>query len=478
MEDPSFVADVAELESHTRTSSPQPMTAHSLPAPRAVREITERLERAGFETWAVGGAVRDTAVGSAALQGQLASDWDLATRARPEEVRKLFRRTVPIGIEHGTVGVLASDGVLYEVTTFRRDVETFGRHAVVAFADTIQEDLARRDFTFNALAWHPLREELLDPFGGMDDLRNGVLRTVGDPGERFAEDYLRVLRALRFAGHFRLRIDAPTWEALVAAAPQLPRLSAERIREELWKIFTKTRQASAALKLYAESNALAVLLPELLPLVGLRPRVDAALDAWEESLAAVDLVPRTRPVLRMTALLHLAGMPAAKTVDLKGGWRFTGHEIIGARKAGEIMQRLKASNADTERVVQLIGKHSQLFPPDAPKSGIRRWLIHVGIDLVRDLFRLRIARWRAQPIAGGDRDLKQRWRSAHAELLAHPVIDLSGLSVDGGDLKSLGLTPGPRFGEVLRELLDRVIEQPELNTKPQLLAIVRDELMD
>src|SRR5690606_14370270 len=151
--------------------------------PQAVREITRRLEEAGYQTWAVGGAVRD------AVLGLPAGDWDLATRARPHEVRRLFRRTVPIGIEHGTVGVLGRDGVLYEVTTFRRDVETFGRHAVVEFADTVEEDLARRDFTLNALAWHPLTAELKDPFGGLRDLEERRLRTVGRPEERFAEDY-------------------------------------------------------------------------------------------------------------------------------------------------------------------------------------------------------------------------------------------------------------------------------------------------
>src|SRR5690606_15815195 len=182
-----------------------PMDLHP---PAAVREIARRLEDAGYETWAVGGAVRN------AVLGLPPGDWDLATRARPPEVRRLFRRTVPIGIEHGTVGVLGRDRVLYEVTTFRRDVETTGRHAVVEFADSVIEDLARRDFTCNALAWHPLRGELLDPFSGLEDLRAGWLRTVGAPDERFAEDYLRVLRALRFAGRLRTAIEPRTWDAL------------------------------------------------------------------------------------------------------------------------------------------------------------------------------------------------------------------------------------------------------------------------
>ena len=174
-------------------------------APQAVQWIVRELDKAGHDTWAVGGAVRDM------LLERPSDDWDLATSARPEQVRKVFRRTVPLGVDYGTVGVLSRNGTLYEVTTFRRDVETDGRHAVVSFADTIEEDLARRDFTINAVAWHPLRWDLVDPFGGVDDLQNCVLRTVGVPEERFREDYLRILRALRFAGLFNLEIERETW---------------------------------------------------------------------------------------------------------------------------------------------------------------------------------------------------------------------------------------------------------------------------
>ncbi len=448
----------------------------TLTPPDAVREIAKRLEGAGYATWAVGGAVRDALLGSAAPGPHGPGDWDLATRARPQDVRRLFRRTIPIGIEHGTVGVLAKDGVLYEVTTFRRDVETFGRHAVVEFADTMEEDLSRRDFTFNALAWHPLTEELLDPFSGLDDLRSGVLRTVGEPADRFAEDYLRVLRALRFAGHFQLRIDPLTWTALSAATAQLAQLSAERIREELWKIFGKTRHASRALTLYAASGSLAVLFPELLPLTGLQQYEADTRDAWEESLLAVDALPPARPLLRMTALLHKIGLPLARQRDLRGGWRYSGYESPSARQAEVIMRRLKASNADTARVVALIASQSLLPPPDAPPAGLRRWLLRVPPTLVRDLYRLRIALWRARPVKNGDRDLIERWRSIHKVLLSHPVLDTTGLAIDGQALKRLGLAPGPRFGEILRLLLDRVVEQPELNTEAQLLALVQEEL--
>ncbi len=218
------------------------MSTRTPVAPPAVCWIVRTLENAGYETWAVGGAVRDV------LRGRPSGDWDLATRAHPTQVRRLFKRTVPIGVDHGTVGVLARDGVMYEVTTFRRDVETDGRHAVVVFADDIREDLARRDFTVNAIAWHPLRAELLDPFGGVADLDAHVLRTVGAPEERFREDYLRILRALRFAGLFSLEIEAETWKALRGLVDHVTSLSAERIRDELLKVLDADPSPGHALR--------------------------------------------------------------------------------------------------------------------------------------------------------------------------------------------------------------------------------------
>jgi tRNA nucleotidyltransferase (CCA-adding enzyme) len=456
---------------------PEDRAVLELHPPRAVREIAGRLDEAGFETWAVGGAVRD------AVLGHPGGDWGLTTRARPEEVRRLFRRTVPLGIEHGTVGVHGRDGVLYAVTTFRRDVETFGRHAIVEFADTIEEDLSRRDFTCNAIAWHPATGELRDPFGGLVDLEAGVLRTVGRPEERFAEDYLRVLRALRFAGHFALAIEPATWTALTAATSHLTGLSAERVREELWKILAKTRRASAALSLYAAAGVLPVLYPELEALVGLEQGSGHRFDAWSASLFAVDNITPARPLLRMAALLHAVGKPGARTRDLRGGWRFVGHEVIGGRKAEEIMRRLKASNAEVERVAGLVARQSDLFPPDAPGAGIRRWLRDLGPELVPDLFRLRFALWRAATGAVGPArgtaapaDLLERWRLAHFVLLSRPALAVSDLAVGGNDLMKLGVAPGPQLGELLRSLLERVLDRPELNTREALLDLAREEL--
>lgn len=453
-----------------------------LTPPVAVLEIATKLHRAGHDVWAVGGAVRD------GLLGLPGGDWDLATSARPEDVRRIFRRTVPVGIEHGTVGVLAGDGVMYEVTTFRRDVETNGRHAVVEFAQTINEDLARRDFTFNAVAWHPIHDEIRDPFHGLDDLRNATLRTVGEASARFAEDYLRVLRALRFAGHFVLQVEPATWDALRAAVPRLGGLSAERVREELYKVLGRTPHASAALQLYAASGALHELYPELAALAEVRlppaptdEHADEASgtsadddDAWLRSLRAVDALPVTRTTLRLAALLHAVGMPAARARDLRGGFRYTGHERMGARIAGDMLRRLKASNAEIEHVTTLVELQSDLFPPDAPDSGVRRWLLHVPPQLVNDFFRLRLALWRAHPVAGGDGDIIQRWRHVRRVLATRPPLTTGDLAIDGRDLKSLGLDPGPAFGEILRALLDHVVENPSLNERDTLLAFARD----
>jgi tRNA nucleotidyltransferase (CCA-adding enzyme) len=440
----------------------------ALDPPPAVRRIARRLEEAGFETWAVGGAVRDRVL------GRPAGDWDLATRARPQEVRKLFRRTVPLGIEHGTVGVLEG-GKLYEVTTFRRDVETFGRHAVVEFADRIEDDLARRDFTINALAWHPPTGRLFDPFHGRRDLESRTLRTVGDPGDRFSEDYLRVLRALRFAGLFDLAIDPPTWDALQAATPHLDRLSAERVREELVKVLSQIRQASRSLDLYRSSGALAELFPEFHALADERPAPEAD-DLWTITLRGVDAIPPSRPTLRLAALLSAVGMPPARTRDLRGGWRYTGHEVLGARKAEDLMRRLKASNAETERVTRLVRHQRDLFPPDAPDAGVRRWLRHVGDDLVNDLFRLRFALWRAENPAGGRADdLLERAAMARRVRRSRPALSTSDLALGGHDLRKLGLEPGPQFGEILDDLLERVTDDPALNDRAALERIVREE---
>ena len=423
----------------------------------------ETLEEAGHETWAVGGVVRDT------LLGIESGDWDLATRARPDQVLSLFKRTVPIGVEHGTVGVLTPSGDLIEVTTFRRDVETFGRRAVVEFSDRVEEDLARRDFTINAIAWHPLREELLDPFDGLDDLQAGILRAVGDADIRFAEDFLRVLRGLRFAGSFSLEIEPATWRALVQATGSLRDLSAERIREELMKILSAPGRPSASLELYREAGVLPELYPELAALVGEPGPHGSEEDLWAYSIAICDCVPAHRSTLRLAALLHGIGWPE----DAKG----TEPEDVSARaehRAAALMIRLRYSNIETREVVGLVGVGIE--PPSSSEApaDLRRLASRIGRSRLSSLYRLWIAAVRADRQASIDRssEVASAWRAIRRELReGHPLSE-EDLALDGKDLIAMGLKPGPRFGEILAHLLDRVLEDPTLNVPDTLLSEV------
>jgi len=426
--------------------------------PDQVLWIWRTLEEAGFETWIVGGAIRDI------LLGRPADDWDFATSAHPKQIMAAFRRTVPIGVDHGTVGVLAPDGTLYEVTTFRRDVETFGRRAVVEFAETIEEDLARRDFTLNALAWHPDRAELLDPWSGVTDLDEHVLRTVGDPTERFAEDLLRVLRGLRFAGQFGLTIEGETWRALLSSVPHLSQLSPERIQEEMMKVLSQARKPSAALGLYAEAGVFAVLYPEL--------DIEPPLADFAQTLRACDTVPLTRPWVRLSLLVALASATGDQeeigAEDVPGGTR---------RRAIEgLMERLRFSNDHTKRVAAVAANLSPAPLSEEP-AVLRRWLSRVGAEHFVDIARAWLARARGHENRDGEpperegaspNDVVCRIKALRTILHEGPPLTIADLALDGSDLKELGLPPGPQFGEILRYLLEEVLDRPELNNRADL----------
>ncbi|NNM35459.1 MAG: CCA tRNA nucleotidyltransferase [Gemmatimonadetes bacterium] len=408
-----------------------------LEAPRAVTELTRTLEDAGFETWAVGGAVRD------ALRGIRTGDWDLATKATPEEVRRTFRRTVPIGIDHGTVGVFGRDGVLYEVTTFRRDVIPLGRKAVVAFSDTIDEDLSRRDFTINAVAWHPLRGELRDPFGGQADLAAGRLRAVGDPAERFREDYLRVLRGLRFAGALGLDVEPDTWTGLVSAVSGVGGLSPERVRDELAKVMALP-QASTALALYAEANVL--------------PQVDATLrnPSSPADFQMVDHVSKRRPLLRFAAFF-LAVLDEPVRSD-----------------ARELLMRLRFSNADARRLSALLRAGAR--PPEATRgtAGERReWMSGIGRPFLRDAVRLWVASCR---MGSGPEGMEERRAlgAVRGDLAGAVPLTATELPVSGRDLLELGIPKGPAMGDQLHALLRAAWYRDDPPGREDLLQLVRD----
>ena len=421
--------------------------------PAPVLEIARRLEQAGYETWCVGGAVRD------ALLGIPHQDWDLATSATPAEMRKLFRRIVPVGEQHGTMGVLDSHGVMHEVTTFRRDVETDGRHAVVAFGASLDEDLARRDFTINAIAYSPSRRVLHDPYGGRADLARGVVRAVGDPRERMREDRLRALRAIRFAARFEFDIEQATWRAVVESAPQLTRLSAERVKEELEKTMEQVARPSAAMRRWQSGGALAVLAPSL---ARLSDRQVAALDRVRRP---ADVTHRGRHDGRLLAriallVLHLDGREAERALK---ALRFSNHQ---AAWVGGLVLRWRQLGEDMTRAL--------LSPEPVADLTLRTWARLAGRTRLAPLLRLAAAVWGAAREAGDAAPSAERVASVYRRAVRvayRDPVELGDLAVDGDDLRAAGIPAGPLLGKILHALLERVIADPSLNTRDRLLAL-------
>lgn len=419
-------------------------TAAPLRPPGPVIEVARTLVDAGFETWCVGGAVRDALLGLAHL------DWDLATAATPTQVRRLFARTIPVGIEFGTVGVLDRNGRMHEVTTFRRDVKTDGRHAVVEFGASLDEDLARRDFTINAIAYDPLAKRLHDPFDGQGDLRRGVVRAVGVADARMEEDRLRALRAIRFAARFDFAIEDTTWAAIVRSAPYLTRLSPERVKQELDKTMEQVRAPSTALTRWRDSGAFAALVPALATVT-------------DDTLRAVDAVP----------------MPGPATRPLRKPLRFAAlfSELEG-KQVQHDLRALRFSNQDIATVSSLVD-HWHRFgralttslqgggvPPD---EALRRLAAGIGRLRVGGFVRLCAARWAAAHTVP-----PALWRRLHRRLLTvafRDAIEVADLAIDGDDLRKIGVRPGPAVGRILHGLLERVLADPTRNQRALLLEL-------
>ncbi len=430
--------------------------ANNLEPPPEVERIARTLEEAGFETWCVGGAVRD------ALLGHPHLDWDLATAARPDEVRKLFRRTVPVGIEFGTVGVLDNENVMHEVTTFRRDVNTDGRHAVVEFGATLEEDLARRDYTINAIAFSPLTREERDPFDGKNDLEKGIVRAVGEPSERMREDRLRALRGIRFASRFNFQIDQETWAAIAASAPHLTRLSAERVKQEIEKTMEQVQKPSVAFKMWRESGALAVLVPVLDSVT------DLDLSAIDHVCPPGDSPHKARKSSRRLARITALFAPAA------------------TERLADSLKQLRFSNAEVKWVVAVIAAWRQLAAEmsiaigesgSAPDVVFRRWAQVAGRTRLASVLRLAAARWAAERDASMSAPTRSQVQSAYrraVRIAYRDPIEIADLSIGGVDLEEIGIK-GPAVGRVLRKLLENVINDPAVNTRERLLALAANE---
>ena len=433
--------------------------------PENVREILERLERAGYEAWCVGGAVRD------ALLGLEPGDWDVTTGAPPEAVLDLFAPdALPTGLQHGTVTVGGGRGV--EVTTFRRDGEYLdNRHPDhVEFTRSLTEDLSRRDLTVNAIAVN-LRGELADPFGGQEDLERRVLRAVGQPEKRFREDALRILRALRFSARLGFVIEPDTAAAIRRCAPLLENIAPERIRTELTGMLCGEHVLEVLLG-YPE--VLGVVLPEILPCVGFdQHSVYHCYDVWEHTARAVAAV-KPQPVLRYAMLLHDIGKPETFSLDEEGRGHFYGHRRRSVPLAQAALERLRMDNRSKETILTLVERHDCELT--LSERSVRRDLARYGEETLRLLLEVKRADNLAQAEAYRDRQtLIRQWEDLLELVLAQGAcFSLKQLAVKGGDLTALGLR-GPAVGRALEALLELVIDEKLPNERGILLEYVKEK---
>jgi len=438
--------------------------------PEPVLDLLRTLWAAGHPAYVVGGSLRD------ALLGRTAKDWDLATAALPEQTIELFPGAVYEN-RFGTVAV-RRDGELYEITTFRSDHDyaDFRRPHRVEFGTSLEADLARRDFTVNAMAWGApdasSRPILVDPFGGRADVVRRTLRAVGEPLRRFEEDALRMVRAVRLAATLDFTIEPATLGGITARAPLVTHLSGERIATELGLLLAAPRP-SVGLRLLAETGLLAPISEELAAQRGIAQNKVDGEDLWDHTLGTVDAAI-AHPVVRLAALVHDIGKPATAADG-----HFYGHDVVGAEVTRAFLDRLHEPRAVTEQVTHLVRNHMFGYETSWSDAAVRRFIGKVGPDSINELFALREADnvGSGQPrSAGGIDELRAR---VAAELAEGPVLDRSALAIDGADLMAeLGLEPGPGLGRVLEALLQRVIEDKTLNTAPTLLLLARQLVAD
>jgi len=438
--------------------------------PRDVLDLCARLVSKGKRAWIVGGCVRDL------LRGAPASDWDVATDARPQELLAIFPRAIPTGIEHGTVTVVRG-GEHYEVTTLRGEgAYTDGRRPDwVEFVDDITADLARRDFTVNAIAVDPLDGKIVDPFGGRDDLARGVLRAVGDPLARFGEDGLRVLRAARFVASLELALDPATEAAIAPTLDTFRKVAVERVRDE-WLKTMKARAPSRAFDVMRRTGILDVTCPELLAGVGMEQNKWHAYDVWRHGLECMDACPAD-PILRVAGLFHDVGKPSTRAwSDKKQDYTFYEHDRVGAEIAAPIAARLRFSNDEQARIVGLVRHHIIQYSPEWEDAAVRRWIRRVGLSSLQDLYALSSADARAKGRdVEADLGTLALLRSHVARVIDEgAALSTRDLKINGHDIiKELGVAPGRIIGEILAELLEAVTSEPALNERAALLERAR-----
>ncbi len=445
------------------------MTDVKIKMPGKVNKIIGVLQEAGFEAYAVGGCIRDS------LLGRTPNDWDITTSAKPMEVKALFSHTIDTGIQHGTVTILL-DREGFEVTTYRIDGEyEDGRHPKeVSFTGSLEEDLKRRDFTINALAYNETAG-LIDIFEGQKDLKDGIIRCVGNAEERFTEDALRMLRAIRFSAQLGYRIEENTLAAIHKLAGNLEKISAERIQTELLKLmvsphpdYLRTAYECGVTKVFFPEFDLAMETPQNHP--------HHCYNVGEHILHSLIEVPADK-VLRLTMLLHDIAKPQCLTVDEKGITHFHGHEEMGAEMSRVILRRLRMDNDTTDKVCRLVRFHDYGNGVAPDRRIVRRAVNKIGEDLFDDFILVKKADLLAQSMYLREEKLSNlaEWDACYREIReAEECVSLRTLAVNGRDLIAAGLQPGRELGNILKQLLDEVLETPEKNEKDYLISRAKE----
>lgn len=434
--------------------------------PEKVKYIIDRISEAGYEAYAVGGCIRDS------ILGREPDDWDITTSALPQQVKALFRRTLDTGIAHGTVTVML-DREGYEVTTYRIDGEYEDhRHPrEVLFTSRLVEDLRRRDFTINAMAYNDAAG-LVDAFDGMGDIRRGVIRCVGRAEERFEEDALRILRALRFSAQLGYSIEEDTGRAIRKLAPSLRAISAERIQAELVKLLVS--QHPGHLRQAYDMGVTAVILPELDRCMETpQNHPHHCYTVGEHILRSLDGVPAVKD-MRLAMLFHDIGKPQTLRTDAEGITHFHGHPAVSAKMAGEILRRLRFDNDTTVTVRRLVEFHDYGNDMDPTPVSARRAINRIGEDIIFKLFIIKRADiWAQSQYLRGEKLARvDAWdRECRGVIARRQCVSLKDLAVSGKDLIDAGIKPGPQLGVILKRMLEHVLEHPEDNTREKLFEI-------
>ena len=437
--------------------------------PKALQEVHARIVQAGYQCYVVGGAVR-----SIILQ-KAPTDWDLATDASPEDLIKLFRTVIPTGIKHGTVTILYK-GQKFETTTFRIEGPySDSRHPdYVHYTKELLQDLKRRDFTINAMAIDPQEKLLIDPYGGQEDCRKRLIRALGDPFERFQEDALRILRAVRFSSQLGFSIEEQTQKAMRTLAHTLKGVSAERIRDEMEKIMASERP-SIGFNLMTETGILSILFPELEACRGIEQKGAHAFDVFTHSLLCCDAAPKDNPRVRWAALLHDIGKPLAKAETSEGETIFHRHEQLSAALSGKILRRLRFPVTFEKKVTHLVLHHMFHYEDCWTDAAVRRFVRKVGKENLEDFFTLREADGWATAGNPPDRRPLTEFRERIARVLSQDApLSLKDLAVNGNDLSEAGIPKGPVMGTVLEFLLETVLDDPSMNEREKLLTLAKN----